>query len=194
MIFRIENGKVKMRKGERRKGFSPASVLNFTLALAVLLSLAACWPTKMGFRDDSMPETWRTFFVEPLEMTSATAPSNYNAILTDDLRTGIQNNTRLKLAPDADSVQVLITGMVTGYNTSPLAIQEGDNAAQTRLTVTTTFTIVTPTRGLEKIQMTSSRFADFSSSLNLQDVESQLIPSINQQIVQDVINKLLSNW
>ena len=39
-----------------------------------------------------------------------------------------------------------------------------------------------------------SRFADFESNVNLASVETQLIEEINDQIAQDVINKLLSNW
>lgn len=167
----------------------------FLVIALLLVSLHSCWPTKIGLQDNSMPETWKRFFVEPLEMTTATAPSNYNAVLTDDLRTGIQNNTRLKLAPEFnDSVQVHITGVVNGYGTTPLAIQEGDQAAKTRLTISATFTIITPTKGLEKMTLSSSKFADFDASQSLQDVENQLIVQINQQIVQDVINKLLSNW
>ena len=42
--------------------------------------------------------------------------------------------------------------------------------------------------------MTSTRFADYDASQQLSDVESQLLELINQQIVQDVINKLRSNW
>ena len=159
-----------------------------------VLCLSSCWPTSVSFRDSSMPDTWKKFYVSPLELTAATAPSNYNAILTEGLRTGIQNNTRLRLSPAIDSAQVQISGVITGYGTTPLAILEGDNASKTRLTITAAFTIITPTKGLEKMTMSSSRFADFDSSQNLQDVETQLIEAINQQIVQDVINKLLSNW
>jgi hypothetical protein len=168
--------------------------LKLFTGLMILFSLSSCWPTSVSFRDSSMPEEWKSFYVAPLELTAPTAPSNYNAVTTENLRTGIQNNTRLRLAQAVDSAEVQISGIITNYNTSPVAIQQGDNAAVTRLTVSASFTIITPTKGLEKMTMTSTRFADFDSSLNLQDVEAQLIETINQQIEQDVINQLLSNW
>jgi len=168
--------------------------MKWIVILLCLVSLTSCWPTSVSFRDSSIPEEWKTFFVVPLEMTAATAPSNYNARLTEDLRTGIQNNTRLRLGTALDSAEVQISGTVISYNTTPLAIQEGDNAAKNRLTITAMFTIITPTKGLEKMTMTSSKFADYDATQSLPDVESQLIEAINQQIVQDVINKLLSNW
>jgi outer membrane lipopolysaccharide assembly protein LptE/RlpB len=89
---------------------------------------------------------------------------------------------------------VQISGSVNSYNTTPQAVTNGDNAQKNRLTVSVNFTIITPTKGLEKMQMTSTRFADYDASQQLADVESQLLELINQQIVQDVINKLRSNW
>ncbi len=161
----------------------------------LLLSLASCWPESfMAFQDNSMPKEWKTFFVNPIEVTTATAPSSYGAVLSETMRTNIQNNTRLKLASKVADSTVQISSTVTSYATAPLAIQNGDQATQNRLTVSVTVVITTPTKGLEEIRFTSTRFADYSSSLQLVDVEQDLIQSINQQVVQDVINKLLSNW
>lgn len=158
------------------------------------LGLSSCWPTSVSFRENSMPEEWKAFYVSPLELTTSTPPPSYNGQLSESLRSGIQNNTRLKLGRDLESSQVQINGTVSNYNTSPIALQQGDNAAQNRLTITVNFVIVTPTQGLEKIQVSSTRFADYDANQNLSDVETQLLETINQQITQDVINKLLSNW
>jgi outer membrane lipopolysaccharide assembly protein LptE/RlpB len=144
--------------------------------------------------DTSMPEEWKQFYITSIELTATTAPSSYPAILAEKLRSGVQNNTRLKLSNDLQKADVKISGTIASYNTSPVAIQQGDAAAKNRLTVSVNFTIITPSKGLEKISMTSSRFADYESNQQLTDVETRLLEDINQQIVQDVINKLLSNW
>lgn len=163
------------------------------LTLAFLLT--GCWPESFfSLKDNSMPKEWKTFYVNPIEVTTATAPSSYGAVLSESMRSGIQNNTRLKLDSEIGDSTLQITSTVTSYNTSPIAIQEGDQATQNRLTVTVSVVITTPTKGLEEITFSSSRFADYSASQQLVDVEQQLIESINQQVVQDVINKLLSNW
>jgi hypothetical protein len=44
------------------------------------------------------------------------------------------------------------------------------------------------------MQMVSTRFADYPANTSLVDVENQLLEEINQQVTQDLINKLLSNW
>jgi ligand-binding SRPBCC domain-containing protein len=43
-------------------------------------------------------------------------------------------------------------------------------------------------------QFSTTRFADFSASTNLADVEKKLFDEIAAQMVQDLINKLYSNW
>jgi outer membrane lipopolysaccharide assembly protein LptE/RlpB len=170
-------------------------MIKWLMLVAVLgVSLSSCWPTRIGFVDDSMPQEWKEFYVTPLELSAATAPSNYNATLTESLRSGIQNNTRLKMLTKTNDSAVQISGSVNSYNTTPQAVTNGDNAQKNRLTVSVNFTIITPTKGLEKMQMTSTRFADYDASQQLADVENQLLELINQQIVQDVINKLRSNW
>lgn len=165
------------------------------IALILLAGLSSCWPKAfMNPFDNSMPENWKKFYITPLELSAATAPSNYPANLSEAMRSGIQNNTRLKLASTPDDAEVKISGIISGYNTSPIAIQQGDLAAKNRLTVSVNFTILTPNKGLEKMEFTSSRFADYESNEQLVDVETRLLESINQQVVQDVVNKLLSNW
>lgn len=162
--------------------------------LSLILVLSSCWPSSISFRENSMPEEWQTFFVVPLELNSATAPISYNAVLTEAVRSGVQNNTRLKMVGNVDLSNVTISGEITNYATSPIALKEGDNASQNRLTINVDFTIKTPSKGLELIQLKASRFFDYSSDKNLADVEQDLIIEINKQLVQDVINKLLSNW
>ena len=80
------------------------------------------------------------------------------------------------------------------YNLSPIALQEGDNAAKNRLTISTQFTIFIQKPEESIMKLTSTRFADYDSNSDLSSVENQLLEEINEQIVQDVINKLLSNW
>ncbi|WP_341901709.1 LPS assembly lipoprotein LptE [Fluviicola taffensis] len=166
-----------------------------SIILILLAGLTSCWPKSfMNPIDNSMPEEWKKFYITPLELTATTAPSNYPANLAEELRSGVQNNTRLRLASNLEDSQIKISGIISGYNTTPIAIQQGDLAAKNRLTVSVNFTILTPTKGLEKMEFTSSRFADYESSEQLVDVETRLLESINQQVVQDVVNKLLSNW
>jgi carbon monoxide dehydrogenase subunit G len=98
------------------------------------------------------------------------------------------------LATKNTDAQVQMEGVIQSYSVSPIALQNGDNAAKNRLTLTLQFTVNTTVPKAEQIQFNVTRFADFDASTNLAAVESELLTTLNEQIVQDIINKLTSNW
>lgn len=165
------------------------------VAILVFSLLSSCWPSSVSFQDKgSMPESWKTFSIKTLEINAANCPLSYGAALTEKLKDGVQNNTRLALNTSIGKGEVNIEGIISSYNVMPLAIQGNDNASQNRLTISVQFFIFVSEPKEETINVTATRFADFNSSINLSSVESQLVDEISAQIVQDVINKLLSNW
>jgi len=165
------------------------------LFVFISLILSSCWPSSVSFKDSgSMPEEWETFSVKTLDNNAANCPLSYSPILTEQIKDGIQNNTRLLLNTQIGKGEVNIEGIISSYNVAPLAIQGSDNASKNRLTISVQFTINTTKPKEESFNLASTRFADFDASVNLSSVESKLLEEINEQIVQDVINKLLSNW
>lgn len=161
----------------------------------LLFILTSCWPVSVSLIDKgSMPEEWKTFSVKTLNNKAPNAPLSYSPNLTEQIKDGIQNNTRLQLNTQSNKAEIIIEGSVNNYNLSPIALQEGDNAAKNRLTISTQFTIFIQKPEESIMKLTSTRFADYNSNTDLSSVENQLLDEINEQIVQDVINKLLSNW
>jgi outer membrane lipopolysaccharide assembly protein LptE/RlpB len=169
--------------------------MKFSSLILLLAVLSSCWPSSVSFKDKgSMPEEWKTFSVKTLEVLAPNAPLSYGANLTEQLKDGIQNNTRLLLNTNFGKGEVNIDGKITNYSVAPIAIQGNDNATQNRLTISVQFSIETTKPKEELISVTSTRFSDFNANSNLASVEAQLLEEINTQIIQDVINKLMSNW
>lgn len=166
--------------------------LIYFIALSVLLT--SCWPTSVSFRDNSMPPEWKNFFLITLDNEAPNTPLSYPANLSEQLKDGVQNNTRLLLANNQDSSQVIISGVVAQYSVDPVAIQDGDVAAQNRLTVRVNFQIDITVPEVDQKTLTATRFVDYDASTDLGIVETELLNTVNEQIVQDLINKLLSNW
>ncbi|MFM7666706.1 MAG: LPS assembly lipoprotein LptE [Bacteroidota bacterium] len=161
----------------------------------IFFLLTSCWPYSVSLKDTgSMPPEWKTFTVKTLENSAANAPLNLAPVLSEDIKDGIQNNTRLLLNTKNGDGEVNIEGRITNYSLIPVALQPGDNAAKNRLTITAQFTIFITKPKEQKMNLTSSRFIDYDSNTDLASVEQELTRQINEQIVQDVINKLLSNW
>jgi len=174
------------------------SIINKGFIVLFMCLLQSCWPTSISFNDTgSLHECLVHFELDPIENNASNAPINYSTELTEALKLGIQNNTRLLLNANQQNAQVIISGAITNYSLTPIALQEGDNAAQNRLTIATTFDIFfeCPKDGYShQMKVNSSRFADFDASQDISVIENELAQEINTQIVQDVINQLLSNW
>lgn len=168
------------------------------IAVLFTAGLTSCWPTSVSFNDTgSLHACLKHFQMDPLENSAPNAPINYPIDLTEAIKSGIQNNTRLLLSSENNKPQVTITGRITNYVVSPIALQEGDNAAQNRLTVSATMDIYFDCPNdnyTHEMKVVSTRFADYNSSQDISSIESQLLSEINTQIVQDVINQILSNW
>ncbi len=168
--------------------------MKYLLLLSLILSLSSCWPTRVSFIDGTMPEEWKTFSVKTLDNNAPNTPISYAAQLSEKLKDGLQNNTRLLLNPETGKGEVYIEGVISNYTITPVAIQEGDNSAKNRLTVSVQFTIFVSEPEEDKILLTCTRFVDYDSNTDLATSESTLMEEVSTQIVQDVINKLLSNW
>jgi hypothetical protein len=141
-----------------------------------------------------MPEEWKTFSLVTLTNNAPNTPLSYAAILSEKIKDDVQNNTRLLLNSETGKGEVLIEGVITNYSVLPIAIQGNDNAEKNRLSVSVQFTIFISSPKEDQMVVTSTRFIDYDSNIDLATVETNLLEEINVQIAQDVINKLLSNW
>lgn len=165
-----------------------------TISFLVFL-LASCWPSSISLVDSGgMPEEWKTFTLKTLENKAPNTPLSYAALLSEKTKDAIQNNTRLMLNPINDAGELAIEGVITNYSIMPVALQEGDNSQKNRLSITVEFSIFVSKPKEEKISLNTTRFIDYESSTDLATVESSLLEEVNNQLTQDLINKLMSNW
>ena len=169
--------------------------MRILLLFSLLVGLSSCWPSSLSLIDrGSMPEEWKTFSVKTLENNAPNTPLSYAAILSEKVKDAVQNNTRLLLNSNTGKGEVVIEGIISNYSVMPIAMQEGDNSAKNRLTISVQFSIFISAPTEDKMTLTSTRFVDYDSQSDLATVETNLLEEINTQIAQDVINKLLSNW
>ncbi len=165
------------------------------LYISLIFVLSSCWPDSVSFIDTGgMPEEWKTFYVTTLDNNAANTPLSYEAELSELIKDGVQNKSRLTLNQNEADAEVNITGVITSYLITPIALQEGDDAAQNRLSVTVQFEIFVSKPEEDVMKVTSTRFIDYDSNTDLATVESELLDAVNEQIIQDVLNKLMSNW
>lgn len=170
-------------------------IINRIVFILGLFLLGSCYPTSMGFKDNSLDPALKAFSVITFQSESPNAPVNYPPQFTEYLKTGVQNNTRLKLVKTGEGTSDLIfSGEVIEYSITPVSIQSNSEAAKNRLTIGIKVTVenaVTPEKSFE---VTPRRFADYDSNQDISTVEAQLLDEINAQLLQDILNKLQSDW
>ena len=159
-----------------------------------LFLFSSCWPTRVGFTDVNFPEEWESFSVKTFDNNATNTPLSYSATLTENVKDAIQNNTSLNLSGTPEDAQLEIEGVINNYSITPVALQDGDQAAKNRLSVSATFTIFIKEPEEDQMVVNSNRFVDYDSNTDLGIVESTLLEEVNSQIVQDIINQLFSNW
>jgi len=113
--------------------------------------------------------------------------------ITDGLRDKFTSETSLMLVNDGGDL--IMEGAITGYRTTPVAIQGNDQAALNRLTITIEVTYINTLDENMSFENTNfTRYTDYSSSRNLVEVQEALVEEINQMLIEDVFNKAVINW
>lgn len=120
------------------------------------------------------------------------AHPNTGQLFTESLKDIMLNQTRLQLVANKGDIQY--EGSITGYEVRPVAITGTETASVNRLTITVQVKYTNTKNEKKNFESSFTRFADFESSQQLSSIEENLIGQINDQLVQDIFDKSLSNW
>jgi hypothetical protein len=86
-----------------------------------------------------------------------------------------------------------IDGKITSYIVSPIAAS-ATQASLNRLTINILVNFEDRTNSANKWNQNFSRYADFDATKSLNEVEESLVEDINEQLVNDIFNKVALNW
>lgn len=161
------------------------------ILIITLIALTSCTGVRVTMNGGVVPEDANTFSVDYFTSQTALAAPTLSQSFSEALRDLMLQQTKLDLADDGD---LHFEGYITGYQTSPVAIQGNETAALNRLTITVKVKYVNTLDEEASFEQSFSRFADYDSSLDLSAVEDDLINEINEQLVQDIYNQAFSNW
>lgn len=161
----------------------------FTLACCLLLTLlAGCY----SFKDVSIPPEVKTIRINYIENKARYINPQLSPQLTDKLRQKINNQTRLTQV-QSDDAHYDVSGTITDYSVTTAGISQ-QQASSNRLTVTVSLDFKNNLDPTKNFEASVSRNFDFSASLSLQQAEAQLNETIIQNMVDEIFNRLFSNW
>lgn len=158
-----------------------------------LFILAGCSTCKYTFRDvASIPPEVKTFRVSYLENKAPYVNPQLSPALTEKLKQKIIQQTRLRQT-NSDEAHYDISGYVSDYTVTTTGITN-NNASTNRLNVS--FHLIFKNTLDEKadIEADLTRTFDFDASLNLSQAEALLFSEIVKNLVDEIFNKIFSNW
>jgi len=137
-------------------------------------------------------EKVKTFSVEYFANRARLVNPNLSQQFTEALQDKLTRQTSLDMVTERGDLE--FSGQITGYDTRPMNIQEGDFAAQTRLTVTVKVKYINNSDHEQDWDKSFSAYADYESTQILSDVEEDLMVEIIEQLTEDIFNQSIANW
>lgn len=164
--------------------------LHTVLIILISLSLSAC--KIYSFSGASISPDTKTVFVGYIENNSALVNPTLSQSLTESLKDRIVSQTGLSLV--RTSADIEFEGNIIDYTVKPIAIQGNEYASQNRLTISVKIKFVNNKDESKNFEQTFTRYSDYPGTSNLANVESELIKTINTQLIDDIFNKAFVNW
>ncbi len=163
----------------------------FILPLLILFAFGGC-KLNYSFTGGNVDPKIKTVSVIYFPNVASIVQPTLSQSLTEALRDKFSSQTKLTLvSKDGD---LNIEGSITGYATTPVAIQGNETAALNRLTITISVKFTNKIDEKMNFEQTFSRYEDYHSNLSLASVELSLIKDIDDQLVDDIFNKAVVNW
>jgi hypothetical protein len=135
----------------------------------------------------------RTINIHFIENNARTVVPSLSATLTEKLRQRILSQSSLSQVNN-DMTDYDVSGAINGYDVTVASVTGKETSLLNRLTITVSITFKNKLNEKANFVQSFSRFADFSSDQNIQNVEVKLISEISDQLADDIFNKAFVNW
>ena len=162
-----------------------------TLLCAAMALLTAC-TVKYSLSGASIPPDAKTFSVAYFPNNAPMVAPILSATMTDELTQRFASRTNLVQVEDGGDFA--FEGEIVGYSSTTSSVSSGDYALQNRLTITVKVKFTNAIDDKMSFNKNFSAYADYDSTKLLNEVESELIPQIVEQLVTDIFQASASHW
>lgn len=162
----------------------------FAIATGLLFFLSSCGI--YSFKDVTIPPEVKTIRVAYIENRARYVNPQLSPQLSDRLRQKINNQTRLTVI-QSDDAHYDISGFVSGYDVTTSGISN-QQAATNRLTVSVHLIFKNRLDDTKSFEADVSRNFEFSATRSLNQAEAELGDAIIRNMVDEIFNRIFSNW
>ncbi|MFN8288321.1 MAG: LPS assembly lipoprotein LptE [Chitinophagales bacterium] len=161
------------------------------LLLAVyILGVSGC--KVYSFNGANIPADIRSFSIELFQNRANNGPPSLPQTFTDALKLKFQTEANLRqLSQDGD---VKFSGSIVGFTYTNEAPVAGATSGLNKLTITVQVEYENTKDEKDKWVENFTRYAQFSSTENINSVENGLVAEINRQLVDDIFQKAFVKW
>ena len=129
-----------------------------------------------------------SYFINEAENFKA----NLDRDITQKLTDFIIEQTDLSV--NNDNYEIEINGKIVSYDITPISISSNDFANQNRLSISVNIDFKNYINEKENYNQKFTRYVDYKSDQNLEEIESELNDQIIEEICIDIFNKTFVNW
>ena len=169
----------------------PAYCITTAVFMGLLAGMSAC-TVSYNFRGVNIDDAVETYSVDYFPNRAPLVQAQLSQLFTDALIDRIEANTGLTMTTGAGDVS--FSGEIRNYQTRPTAITGQETAARNRLTIAVRVKYVNDANPELDYDTEFSRYEDYDASLNLSDVEDELIEVIVGYLIDDIFNQAFVNW
>jgi hypothetical protein len=145
-----------------------------------------------SFTGTNLSPDIKTFSVLNFTMGTAGGPSDLPQRLTEDLKEYFQRNTSLVSQPGGGDL--VIEGSIVGYDVLAAAPTANDQAGLNRLNVSVQVRYTNAKDETKNFDQSFTYYADFPQDQTLNQNEARLLPTIRENLVQQIFNKSAADW
>lgn len=165
-----------------------ASLGTVTLLLTMFISSCGVY----SFTGASIPPEAKTVSVEYFPNKAQLVVATVSPLFTEELQDQFVNQTNLEMVERGGDLS--LSGEITNYITSPVAIQGDQTAALNRLTLTVNVRFVNRFEPDKDFEQKFTQFIDYPSESDLNSIQNELIETLTEMIATDIFNKAVINW
>lgn len=145
-----------------------------------------------SFKGFSIDPEIDTFYVANFGNTTVNSPPTINQTFGESLKNKVARESRLNYEDSDPDIE--FGGSITRYTVRAVSPERGERTALNRLDITVSIEYTNNRDEEESWKSSFNFFRDFDSTINLLDVQDQLIEEIFDQIIEDIFNKAFTNW
>lgn len=170
-----------------RKRFLHISVL---LTILLLSGAGGCYT----FRDASVPASVKTFRLALIENRARYINPTFAPQLTDKLRQKINSQFSRLRQVDGEDADYDIKAEIRGYDPITSGIS-GQQASLNRLSVSVHIIFKNNTsEGTKTFEADVARNFDYTATTSFESAQTSLLPTIIQNMSDEIFNRIFSNW